>query len=204
MFFHNHAEEENEQQQHLKPCVLVDNIEDYEVDIVGGDLQQSTINFENQVSLLLDENINEYDDTLPSSSNIDHQQSILDLFNTMYDNVYDILTPNSLWGIHRCPNRSIIYFSYMDMEKMQVTKMITIDSKGFVKLFAYARLTKMLHLIDDIDDVNSLSILLKQVDLWSFCFGQDCENVVEPSDDNCWCTDENEQVFLCKICLQQN
>ena len=138
---------------------------------------------------------------------VEDNLTILNSFNLLYDNCYEVLLPNSLWGIHRCPNRSALCFSFMDINQMKATKIVIIAVDGAIQLYANGFLISNLQLTKDIDDLDGLSILLNQVDLWRFCFGQtsneNCEIVVEPSDENsCSNTVENEQIFFCRVCKQ--
>ncbi|TMW45023.1 hypothetical protein DOY81_009897, partial [Sarcophaga bullata] len=160
---------------------------------------------DNQIDLIIEECPEAYNDN--NDMDLEESLTILNLFNLLYDNCYDILLPNSLWGIHRCPNRSALCFSFMDINQMKVTKIVTITMDGAIQLYANGFLISNLQLTQDIDDLDGLSILLNQVDLWRFCFGQssneNCEIVVESNDENnCRNTIENEHIFFCRVCKQ--
>lgn len=162
------------------------------------------------------------EDVLGTDSDSDHQKPLatnkitskeaalmesLNLFNFFYDNVYEVLIPNTLWGIHRCPQRSFLCFSCVDAFKMQTTKMLVVKSDGSIQLIIEGNV-KNLNLVHDIDDLDSLSILLNKMDVGRLCFGRatnvNCDFIVEPNDDNFWFTDDNEEAFLCKFCLSEN
>ncbi|XP_065365181.1 uncharacterized protein LOC135958223 [Calliphora vicina] len=203
------------QQPQVDNCTaIVVNFEDV-IENVNNDEQTINDEPDNQlIDLVVEEPNYECDEANEESASLNANSEnlamakLMDLFNLLYDNVYDVLAPNTLWGIHRCPNRSLICFSYMDVTKFQFTKMININVGGSVQLYFYGSLIRTLQLCEDIDDLDSMAIVLNHVDMWRLCFGKssnsECEIVVEPNDDNCWSTDDNDQVFLCKICLQMN
>ncbi|XP_037811608.1 uncharacterized protein LOC119603604 [Lucilia sericata] len=190
-------------------CSIIVNFEEHSENITN---QEPLTNDEqeNQIiaDLITEETNYECEETLNATKQHLALNKILDLFNLLYDNVYEVIAPNTLWGIHRCPNRSLICFTYMDVMKLQVSKMISITPDGLVQLIFHSSIIKTLQLVQDIDDFDSMSVLLNQVDMWRLCFGKltdsnaECEIIVEPNDDNSWSTDENDQVFLCKQCLQ--
>ncbi|KAM7347977.1 uncharacterized protein ACRADG_007443 [Cochliomyia hominivorax] len=182
-------------------------------------LQEENINFaaptditnnETQIIVMEDNSYGTEPVNVSTSSNINQElivTQIIELFNLLYDKVYDVLMPNTLWGIHRCPKRSLICFSYMDILKFQVTKMISIYEDSLIQLIFNGTVIKTLKLVEDVTDLDSLSVLLIQVDKWRLCFGREtnpeCEIVVESEmDDNYYCADDNEQVIFCKLCLQ--
>ncbi|KAI8127955.1 hypothetical protein FF38_08959 [Lucilia cuprina] len=190
-------------------CGIIVNFEDDNENITNQETRTNNES-ENQIidDLITEETSYECEETLNTNKQHLVLNKILDLFNLLYDNVYEVIAPNTLWGIHRCPHRSMICFTYMDVTKLQVSKMISITPDGLVQLIIHGSTIKTLELVQDIDDFDSMSVLLNQVDMWRLCFGKltdsnaECEIIVEPNDDNSWSTDDNAQIFLCKQCLQ--
>lgn len=120
---------------------------------------------------------------------------VRDLFDLIYDKVFEVLIPNSLWGIHRCPNRSLVCFTYMDISKLQVTKILTIFEDASVQLIFNGTLIKTLQLLQDIMDLHSLAVVLSEMDNWSLSSdietNAECTVFAEPNDDICWITEDN-------------
>lgn len=54
-------------------------------------------------------------------------------FDSLYDDIFEIELPNTLWGLHRDPNRKFIVFSFYDASKMKTTKSLYIDHKFVAK-----------------------------------------------------------------------
>ena len=175
-------------------------------DFISAEVQTETsTEDDNQIDLIIEECPEVSNDN--NDMDLEENLSILNSFNLLYDNCYEVLLPNSLWGIHRCPNRSALCFSFMDINQMKVTKIVIITVDGTIQLYANEFLISNLQLTKDLDDLDGLSILLNQVDLWHFCFGQssneNCEIVVETSDENSSSNMiENEQIFFCRVCKQ--
>lgn len=50
------------------------------------------------------------------------------LFDGIYEDIYEVTLPNTLWGIHRDPNRTFIVFSYFDEKTSSTSKLIRLDN----------------------------------------------------------------------------
>lgn len=82
-------------------CEAIDNLED-DVEIVQTELRSSK-------STPKDDRVE------PMMSSDDMRQ----IFDTVYDDIYEIVLPNTLWGIHRDPEeRQFIAFSMFDVKQM--------------------------------------------------------------------------------------
>lgn len=199
--------------QATENCTIVIKFDESSYDDASEQQTQQTINNEletQKFDLIVDESSCEYQETNElNENNIDqdlYNTQLIDLFSLIYDKAYEVVTPNSLWGIHRCPNRLFVCFSYMDISKLQITKMLRIFDDASVQMIFNGNLIKNLQLLHDIVDLESLAVQLRQMDNWHLCYGTEtnanCEVVVESSDGNCWSTENNEQVYFCKTCLQ--
>lgn len=53
----------------------------------------------------------------------------LAMFETLYDEAFDVTLPSLLWGIHRDPERKFIAFSEFDSKNMKISKLLHISNK---------------------------------------------------------------------------
>lgn len=157
----------------------------------------------NQIDLIIEECTEEYKND-GNAMDLEDNLTKLKLFNSLYDNCHEVILPNSLWGLHRCPKRSAFCFSYMNVTQMKITKIVTITMDGGIQIYANTFLINNLQLANDVYDLNDLSILLNQVDLWRFCNGQssneNCEIVVESNNENTCKSNESELLTFCRVC----
>ncbi|XP_037936378.1 uncharacterized protein LOC119670261 [Teleopsis dalmanni] len=91
-------------------------------------------------------------------------KSYNDQYQSFFDDIYEVELPNTLWGIHRCPERSIIIFSYMDIKQMSPTKMISIDTEGIIKIFSNKQLMNTTSLLNEDNNIQRVSKLLLELD----------------------------------------
>lgn len=52
-----------------------------------------------------------------------------DSFESLYDEIYEVELPATMYGIHRDPERQHIVFTLFDVERMQTTKVLRIDRR---------------------------------------------------------------------------
>lgn len=57
------------------------------------------------------------------------------LFDGIYEDIYEVTLPNTLWGIHRDPNRMFIVFSYFDGTTCSTSKLVHVDSAMNIQIF---------------------------------------------------------------------
>lgn len=72
----------------------------------------------------------------------------LALFETLYDEAFDVTLPSLLWGIHRDPNRKFLVFSEFDTNSMSTSKYLHISDSLTCQALANHKLasTRMLTL----------------------------------------------------------
>lgn len=57
----------------------------------------------------------------------DSNENQVDIFETLYDDIYDVTLPSTLWGLHRDIERKFIVFSFFDSNAKSTTKTLYID-----------------------------------------------------------------------------
>ncbi|XP_055912506.1 uncharacterized protein LOC129946377 [Eupeodes corollae] len=109
-----------------------------------------------------------------------------ELFESLYDDIYEVVLPNTLWGVHRCPEHSSIFFSFVDPSMLRTTKMISISCHGEVKILLGSRLMNEQNLMTDIASIESLTALITEIDELLLCSkvfdNEFCEVSIKDSD----------------------
>lgn len=65
------------------------------------------------------------------------EQNYMAMFESIYDDIYEVVLPNTLWGIHRDPDRRFIVFSEFDASIMNTAKLLHISDSLEMKAFIY-------------------------------------------------------------------
>lgn len=68
-------------------------------------------------------------------------QKMLEMFESLYDEAFDVTLPSLLWGIHRDPDRKFIVFSEFNQSTMSVCKLLHINDNFIFKTFINNSLT---------------------------------------------------------------
>lgn len=88
------------------------------------------------------------------------------LFDGMYEDIYEVTLPNTLWGIHRDPNRTFIVFSYFDAKTCAMSKLIHLDSDMNTHIYVRGKLVnKSLSNLS----IEYLTNLVSEVDEYQIC-----------------------------------
>lgn len=77
----------------------------------------------------------ELNDGPDDEADIDNQT-----FDSLYDDVFEIELPNTLWGLHRDPDRKFIVFSEFDLAAMQSTKYLYVNHRLVCKTYVHGQL----------------------------------------------------------------
>lgn len=86
-----------------------------------------------------------------------------EIFDSVYDDVYEIVLPSTLWGIHRDPDeRQFIAFSKFDASKMSCSRVLIVNNKFEMKFLTDGVQTKA-SILDEIS-VEVITNLLNQLD----------------------------------------
>lgn len=108
----------------------------------------------------------QFDDELEHEFTDDNQQ-INAAFDGMYDDIYEVVLPTTLWGVHRDPNRKFIAFSEFDSNNMTISKLLHITDTLDMKAYLYnteVHLTKRNDL-----SLDGLTDALTQLDEYRAC-----------------------------------
>lgn len=84
------------------------------------------------------------------------------IFDTVYDEIYEIVLPNTLWGIHRDPeDRQFIAFTLFDSDKMGCSIAVKVTDAFELKVYTNG-VEKSFEVLKELS-VDSLTKLLSQL-----------------------------------------
>lgn len=69
-----------------------------------------------------------------SNANINDDEK-RQIFDTVYDDIYEVVLPNTLWGIHRSEERRYIAFTLFNANEMKCTIAVKITDNFNLKVF---------------------------------------------------------------------
>lgn len=84
------------------------------------------------------------------------------IFDSIYDDVYEIVLPTTLWGIHRDSDRKYITFTKFDIDKMACSKILHVNNEFEIKISIDGVLKKTTDM--KIISVQVLTDLLNELD----------------------------------------
>lgn len=84
------------------------------------------------------------------------------MFETIYDDIYEVVLPSTLWGIHRDPEQKFIAFTQFDAVKMNCSKSLYVSST--FEMHATICGTNVSHEMADVLSVELLSKALSELD----------------------------------------
>lgn len=142
--------------------------------------------------------VHEYSESLNSDKNQEDDdfpdEESEKIFEGIYDDIYEVVLPNTLWGLHRDPNRKFIAFSMFNSETMSATRLLHVSNNLELKTYLYnAMISK-----DVLKDLSAeiLSNILSELDEYNVCKSLKSSNANE--DCQLVTADEN----FCINCLQ--
>lgn len=92
-------------------------------------------------------------------------QKMLEMFESLYDEAFDVTLPSLLWGIHRDPDRKFIVFSEFNQSTMSVCKLLHITDSFVFKKFINNSLTSTSHCqIEEELVTDYVSVVLDELD----------------------------------------
>ncbi|XP_067636950.1 uncharacterized protein [Eurosta solidaginis] len=53
-------------------------------------------------------------------------------FESLFDNVFEVVLPTTLWGVHRSTNRNRVMFACIDEDQLNISKMLVVDDKDCI------------------------------------------------------------------------
>lgn len=86
--------------------------------------------------------INERIDDVEALDELSYDCVDATLFDGIYEDIYEVILPNTLWGIHRDPNRMFIVFSYFDAATCSTSKLVHVDSGMNTQIFMRGKSVK--------------------------------------------------------------
>lgn len=185
-------EHDQQEEQHVQQLEIEEDVE--EISIPINEVKQQTDALPRQEVVYVVHDGQENKENAHQEQPVD-EDKVQKLFETLYENIFEVTLPNTLWGIHRCPKQTAIFFSYVDPNQLRTTKMVSIMLDGKIKVLFGHRLMSEQNLVTHIASVESLSEMINEVDEVQLCpkmFENDlCEIAVK----------DNESEF-CEACMR--
>lgn len=120
-------------------------------------------------------------------------------FDNLFDSVFEVVLPTTLWGVHRSPHQKRIMFVCIDEEQLNIHKMLIVDDSGELKMYLMTRLIREENWPVDILTPERLSDMLAELESMQICLGanlsETCEVVLTDVS-----RDEQSTQRLCKKC----
>jgi hypothetical protein len=104
---------------------------------------------------------------LPDDLQEEENEAELEKFEALYDDIFEVVLPSTLWGIHRDPDKAYIVFSEFNKKCMGTLKTIYIDNKFKYKFFLRSHLV-MGNIIED-SSTENVSKMLADFDDYKVC-----------------------------------
>ncbi|XP_039960052.1 uncharacterized protein LOC126760505 [Bactrocera neohumeralis] len=123
----------------------------------------------------------------------------VDYFDNLFDSVFEVVLPTTLWGVHRSPHQKRIMFVCVDEEQLNIQKMLIVDDSGDLKMYLVSRLIREEHWPVDILTPERISDMLAELEAMQICLGANLSETCEVllTDVN---SDEQITQRLCKKC----
>lgn len=146
------------------------------VDLMQKSLEQST---QKDEILLPTEQVSVIQKDTPTSTIHDSTEDVENSsFEFIFDDVYEVVLPCTMYGIHRDPDRKFIVFSRFDVDTMSVTKALYVDHSLQARVF----INNVSILCEQLPEltVELLTNMLSQLDAQKLCLStkSDLCNVV--------------------------
>uniref|UniRef100_W8C6B4 THAP-type domain-containing protein n=1 Tax=Ceratitis capitata TaxID=7213 RepID=W8C6B4_CERCA len=120
-------------------------------------------------------------------------------FENLFDNVFEIVLPTTLWGVHRSTQQNRIMFVSIEEELLNINKMITVNDKGELKIYLAERVIREEQWPLSILTTEHISNMLAELESMQICpgarFSESCEVYLADNDHN----NEQKPAF-CKKC----
>ena len=93
-----------------------------------------------------------------------HEKYPATLYNNLYDDIFEVQLPNTLWGLHRCPERTAIVFSEMNMQTLALDKMLTITKCGEIKMYLTSKRNELVEIgLSQEEPIEQISKLIAEL-----------------------------------------
>ncbi|XP_053949021.1 uncharacterized protein LOC128857334 [Anastrepha ludens] len=117
----------------------------------------------------------------------------------LFDSVFEVVLPTTLWGVHRSTLQKNVMFVCIDEEQLNINKMLTVDDNGDLKIYLTKRLIREEHWPREVLTPERISDMLAELDAMQICLGanltENCEVLLTDIDNG-----EQRRQKLCKNC----
>uniref|UniRef100_A0A6B2E9E7 THAP-type domain-containing protein n=1 Tax=Phlebotomus kandelakii TaxID=1109342 RepID=A0A6B2E9E7_9DIPT len=109
------------------------------------------------------------------------------VFASLFEEIYEIILPSLLWGIHRDPNHEFFAFTCFDGRRLCASKVVHVDSDLTMSVHVKGALVSSDQL--DYSSINTdyLSAILSEIDDQIICQGDDEKCKVYPEENSDFC-----------------
>ncbi|GAB0097725.1 THAP-type domain-containing protein [Sergentomyia squamirostris] len=116
-----------------------------------------------------------------------HNELKRNVFTTIYDEIYEVILPSLLWGIHRDPDHGYFAFTCFDGNLMNASKVVHVDNE----LKMNVRIKNVLISSDQLDantlNTDFISTILSEIDDTIICQGDDPKCKIYPEENSDLC-----------------
>lgn len=102
------------------------------------------------------------DDDTDNDLEADQQRERQVIFESIYDDIYEVVLPTTLWGIHRDPERKFIVFTEFDENTMSTAKLLHVSDTCEMKAYIHQEEVQLLK--RDNLSVDTLTDALSELD----------------------------------------
>ncbi|KAL5277423.1 hypothetical protein ACFFRR_002578 [Megaselia abdita] len=103
-------------------------------------------------------------ETETASEVADTSKDVSTDFLNLYEEIYEVLLPSTLWAVFRCPNKEFISFAYMNPSDFKVNKQIVLRRTGNYKVTLYEEMVREIQLTSDKITSEFLSKDIEEID----------------------------------------
>lgn len=90
-------------------------------------------------------------------------------FDCICDDIFEVILPSTLWGIHRDPDNKFVVFSMFDINTMSNSKLLYVSNQFEIKILLYNKLISQ-QILDELS-IEILSNLLNDLEDYRLCAG---------------------------------
>ncbi|XP_059610723.1 uncharacterized protein LOC132257719 [Phlebotomus argentipes] len=104
------------------------------------------------------------------------------VFAALFEEIYEIILPSLLWGIHRDPNHEFFAFTCFDGQRMCVSKLVHVDSDLNMSVHVKGAIVSSDQLDYSTITTDYLSAILSEIDDQVICPGDDDKCKIYPEE----------------------
>lgn len=99
-----------------------------------------------------------------ASFNASENEEIHNDFLNLYEEIYEVLLPSTLWAVFRCPKKEFISFAYMNPVDFKMSKQIILTKYGKYTMKLYDEEVRVIHLTSEKMTSDFLSKDIEEID----------------------------------------